>query len=1266
MTDRAPSDKRIDETDDPEVETPLRTGQRMGAWTLAERLGRGAAGEVYRAFDDEGQDVAIKLLRLDRRPERQELRFRRELRAISRLDHPHVLRVLGEGRSDEGHRFMVTEYANGGDLRHLIGVADTPELLVALLQIASALDYVHAQRIVHRDLKPENVLLFKGSDGARVAKLADFGIAWLDPALARPMTQVGKLMGTVDFISPEQVRGEPADPRSDLYALGVLAFELFTERVPFEGSMWQVLQARVTGPAPSLATFFPGAPEGLVALVDGLLATDPRDRPQSAHLVCADLARVLARAAPDGLAERVLAGLPAPTGAFLYRPPVVGRERDVAALVADVERGLASHEAPRAFGVVADAGQGKTTFVQAVQRRLTERGALCLEHVLRGEGAPFSPFQDIERDLARLGGERISRGAPTLPAMPATTSGDGSWVVARRLHETAEREVVAQRFLASDDAAAWRRRRVRRVLELARAASPPEGLVLVVEDVHEMDAGAWALLGDLLDALARTPIARLVLVLSARPSAAERLAALADRGLVTRALGDLDEVAVTQTIAAMLGTGTGGLPDGLVRQTLAECRGNPLLVSSYLRALVGSGELRRVRGGWALGASGRRVRVPTQMANILRDRLGLLTPPTRELLGVAAAIGPTFDVPLVLAAAGVSQDHALDALDEALRAGVLEPVAADGDAEILAFTHKRLAEVSYEDLAAPRRVACHDRIGAALLARGETSTATLARHFGAGSDDALAITWLRAAAEDALAAHDHASVELHLGRLVTRLDARGEPSVIERELLADALLAQGRGVEARDALVVLGLGATTDRLARARWLRKEGHARFLANDTAGGIRALEAALATLGDRVPRGRLGVRWRIVRELAAARLTRGRIHVGPIDPRLEERMSCHRWLGTIFRWVDLERVAAHSSAQLRLAERTGDVGHRTYGYAAHAIFWAFLAAPRRAARWFEASRRLVDARHDEGARAFVEVMHGGATLLGEDAASSMGHFDEAVRLARRVGDRFLEVLTLSGRAWAAMLLGGWRQSDEDFASALATADALDIRWLQADAGVGRSLVQVAMGHHTEGVARARALAEDEALGLPAIRALATEILGGAEYLRGRYKEAAALLEDATRQYRAHRLETGWGYLAHIEHAEALLWQVDRDGQATVPDLVPRLKKDLAHARRVLGKVPIFRGFDDILAGVVAARRGRRERALALFERGRARRIAPRESYLDTWLTMRVAVERLRLGAPRAEAQRDLDKVGEVFTANGLRGMLAWLTQMRAELGL
>ena len=252
---------------------------RIEAW-----IGGGGFGHVYRARDGE-RVVAIKLLRADTTNSRAEKRFRREYLAVSRLDHPGCVRVLAEGLHD-GTRYIVMEYVAGGDLGRLAG-APVRAILPVLERLCDALEYVHRSGIVHRDLKPANVLLEASpAGGVPQPRLADFGIALLLDEAISALSSQGKLVGTLDYVSPEQVMGHAADPRSDLYSLGCMLHELLTGRLPFEGTVFERLTARVEGAAvPQVLAARSDVPPGLLALMGRLLARAPGDRPASANEV---------------------------------------------------------------------------------------------------------------------------------------------------------------------------------------------------------------------------------------------------------------------------------------------------------------------------------------------------------------------------------------------------------------------------------------------------------------------------------------------------------------------------------------------------------------------------------------------------------------------------------------------------------------------------------------------------------------------------------------------------------------------------------------------------------------------------------------------------------------------------------------------------------------------------------------------------------------------------------------------------------------------
>ena len=256
---------------------------------LQREIGRGGMGVVYLAMDVKlDRPVAIKVLPPHLAgSEEVRVRFLREARTAAKLSHPNIVPVY---RADElkGVVFFVMEFVEGASLADRLTRRDVFSFAAGarlLRDVALALDYAHARGIVHRDVKPENILLERDTDRPLVT---DFGIARL--AEAAPLTATGQVLGTVHYMSPEQVSGEPLDGRSDLYSLGVVGFRLFAGRLPFDSSTASaVLVAHVTKAPPHVRDVAPRVPVALATVIEGCLAKDPAARYQSGRLLAAAL-----------------------------------------------------------------------------------------------------------------------------------------------------------------------------------------------------------------------------------------------------------------------------------------------------------------------------------------------------------------------------------------------------------------------------------------------------------------------------------------------------------------------------------------------------------------------------------------------------------------------------------------------------------------------------------------------------------------------------------------------------------------------------------------------------------------------------------------------------------------------------------------------------------------------------------------------------------------------------------------------------------------
>ena len=284
-----------------------------GRYELEELVGTGGMSSVYRAHDRLlERDVALKVLHQQFTADDDYVeRFRREARSVAQLSHLNIVTVIDRGEQD-GRQFIVFEYVDGENLKGLVerkGPLTEHEAVGLTLQVARALGFAHEHGLVHRDVKPQNVLL--NGDGR--AKVTDFGIA-RSLEVHGGLTQTGTVLGTSDYIAPEQARGARADAQSDIYSLGAVLYELLTGDVPFPGDNFVAVAMRhINEPPPSVRERRPDVSPRLDAAIRRAMAKDPRDRFGSMDELCRELIACLEAVSGTSGAETMVVAPRNPT-----------------------------------------------------------------------------------------------------------------------------------------------------------------------------------------------------------------------------------------------------------------------------------------------------------------------------------------------------------------------------------------------------------------------------------------------------------------------------------------------------------------------------------------------------------------------------------------------------------------------------------------------------------------------------------------------------------------------------------------------------------------------------------------------------------------------------------------------------------------------------------------------------------------------------------------------------------------------------------------
>jgi predicted ATPase/DNA-binding Lrp family transcriptional regulator len=696
----------------------------LGHYRLEQQIGEGGMGAVFRAFDTRlNRPVAVKMMHAPDRSERRLKGFLREARAASALNHPNIVIIHEVGETDAGEFFLVQELIDGDTLRALLKLRREPTPLDTIvdvgMQIARALSAAHLAGVVHRDVKPENVMI--RTDG--FVKVLDFGLARrTDDDTSEVTTQLsvntlpGTFTGTPAYMAPEAVNGAPSGPATDIFALGVLLYEMAAGRRPFDGSSHLKVIASIINDEPvPLGRLNPAIPRMFDALVQQMLRKEQELRP-SAREVEVGLAAFRAGAGEAPLASPV-------------RRTTVGRD----AQRAQLQRAYARVKQGRGLiaSVTGEPGIGKTSLIEDFLRELASRGerptiarGRCSESLAGAEA--YLPILEALDGLAhRSDGPSLTSViravAPTWYVQVATPSVDAVLPGEARPAPAASQERMKRELGA-----------------LFHEVSRAQPVVLFIDDLHWADVSTV----DILNYLAgRFADMRVLVLVSYRPSDMAIgkhpfLAIRSDlqsRGLFEEvALGFLEPDDIERYLALQFPRNA--FPPDFAATIHARTEGSPLFMADLVRYLRDTGGILEEEGTWVVArAIGEAPKdLPESVRGMIARKIERVDEADRRLLLAASVEGSEFDSCILAEALGMDPAEVEERLERLEREHILvqrgeEMEFPDGALTLkYRFVHVLYQNVLYASLQPTRRAALAKAIVAALVAHYGSEAHTIA------------------------------------------------------------------------------------------------------------------------------------------------------------------------------------------------------------------------------------------------------------------------------------------------------------------------------------------------------------------------------------------------------------------------------------------------------------------------------------------------------------------------------------------------------------
>lgn len=709
-------------------------------YRLDREIGHGGLGIIYEALDTLlERPVAVKVLNPDsNRGTKGQARLLTEARAAAKLNHPNIVSIYDAGRTDPvlnpglDLTFIVMELIDGESI-HDKKPETMEDTLQVLGKVCLALQAAHEHGIIHRDLKPENVLI--SSDG--IVKLSDFGLA---RSVASRLSQENLLIGTVYYIAPEAALGRKVDARSDLYALGVMMYELTAGQLPFTADdPLAVISQHIHAPAVPPSTHNPRIPPSLDGLVLRLMAKRPEDRPSSAAEVYQEIQAILENK------DLSLKGAPPQTIDRLVRGKLIGREDQITIARREWKQVLSGGQHQPILLISGEAGVGKTPFLREINAMVEVSGARVLAgHCYFQGGAPYAPVVHILREALPLAEADLPASVTTnLRSLMPEYAGQSTGLILQTTDPMSEQQRLFENML---------------ILCQTLAANAP--LVIEFEDTQWSDGGTLAMIHYLARRIrALRPLPQIWFILTFRESDLDTKLGLGE----VLADWNIENLAENIRLPRFTREQTHEILESMFQQQIQPdfsdliykvTEGNSLYIEEVCKGLIEEGVIFRESGHWRLEPNVTDIQLPQSIHLTIQSRIKKLDEPTLEILRLAAVIGKEFDFATLKKASGQSEDNLIVSLEKAERAQLIHEAerstcCPEGE-EAFSFAHGLIPVSLRENLSTLRLHRLHRRVIAAIQELRPDDYEAIAFHARQAGDMDLARRFTLQAADRAL------------------------------------------------------------------------------------------------------------------------------------------------------------------------------------------------------------------------------------------------------------------------------------------------------------------------------------------------------------------------------------------------------------------------------------------------------------------------------------------------------------------------------------